>query len=155
MDGGEWFVLLQVVALGCLTVAATVLLHFEALALLDRRLFREQRAPRRLVVLTAVFALLALHSLHVLLYGATFWWISLWDGGGVIDAAGSTSFLDAAYLSALNYSTLGLGGDLSPVGPLRLLVAVESMAGLLMITWSASFSYHRFSRRFGDHPSAE
>ena len=32
-------------------------------------------------------------------------------------------------------------GDLSPVGPIRLVSGLESLTGLLLITWSASFTY--------------
>ena len=41
--------------------------------------------------------------------------------------------------------TLGLG-DLSPVGTVRLLAGTESLTGLLLITWSASFTYLEMSR---------
>ena len=41
--------------------------------------------------------------------------------------------------------TLGLG-DLSPVGTVRLLAGMESLTGLLLITWSASFTYLEMSR---------
>jgi hypothetical protein len=44
------------------------------------------------------------------------------------------------YFSATVYSILGFG-DIIPGGPLRLLVGIESVTGLLMITWSASFTY--------------
>lgn len=66
-----------------------------------------------------------------------------------MDESTQHGMLDAIYLSALNYSTLGLGSDLAPVGAIRMLVAIESVLGLLMITWSASFTYFRVSRRLG------
>ena len=40
----------------------------------------------------------------------------------------------------VSYTTLGIG-DIYPLEGLRLMTGVESLAGLLMITWSASFTY--------------
>ncbi len=47
---------------------------------------------------------------------------------------------DYIYFSATVYSTLGFG-DLVPTGPVRFMAGAESVTGLLMITWSASFTY--------------
>lgn len=147
MNGGDWLIAALVAAVGALTVAATVLLHFEGLSRLDR--YGGTGEPCRRDVLLGVFGVLALHVAQIVIYGTVFWWVSQWPGGGHIDKAADIGFLSAVYMSALNYTTLGLGGGLSPVGPIRMLVAIESLAGLLMITWSASFTYHRLSRHFG------
>ena len=32
-------------------------------------------------------------------------------------------------------------GDITPEGPLRLLTAAEALVGLVLITWSASFTF--------------
>jgi hypothetical protein len=37
-------------------------------------------------------------------------------------------------------------GDVVPHGPLRLLAGVEALTGLLMIGWSASFTYVSMAR---------
>jgi hypothetical protein len=59
--------------------------------------------------------------------------------------------LDAVYLSATTYSTLGYG-DLVPRGPIRFLLGTEAVVGFVMITWSASFAYLEMARywRSGD-----
>ena len=62
---------------------------------------------------------------------------------------GITSLFDAVYFSATAYTTLGLG-DLSPVGAIRMLAGMESVTGLLLITWSASFTYLEMSRLWTD-----
>lgn len=59
---------------------------------------------------------------------------------GQLGGVASTSFLDAIYLSAVTFSTVGFG-DLVPVGPLRFLCGTEALAGFILITWSASFLY--------------
>lgn len=42
--------------------------------------------------------------------------------------------------SAETYTTIGLG-DIYPLGPLRLITGIEALNGLLLIGWSASFTY--------------
>ena len=42
------------------------------------------------------------------------------------------------YFSAETYTSLGFG-DVTPDGPVRLLVGAETLNGLLLIGWSASF----------------
>lgn len=50
------------------------------------------------------------------------------------------SFSASLYFSAETYTSLGFG-DLTPNGPVRLLAGVEALNGLLLIGWSASFTY--------------
>ena len=54
---------------------------------------------------------------------------------------------DAMYLSAVTYSTVGFG-DVAPIGGIRFLAATESLIGLMMVTWSASFTYLEMSRHW-------
>ena len=71
--------------------------------------------------------------------------VQLPDTGFVHGEHGMDTLFDAIYLSATTYSTLGFG-DLAPVGAIRLLAGLESLTGLLLITWSASFTYLEMSR---------
>ena len=47
---------------------------------------------------------------------------------------------DAIYHSAVNFSSLGYG-DIHPVGSMRAIAVTEALTGLMMIGWSASFTY--------------
>lgn len=143
--GNELLVAAAVVLVGLLTVAATVLIHYEGLRLLQRR--GRGRPIRRREVLISVLGVLSLHGLQMIVYGLLMWWVAGWPGGGSIDKQGGAGLLDTMYLSALTYSTLGQAPDVTPTGAVRMLVALESLAGLLMITWSATFTYHRLSRQ--------
>jgi hypothetical protein len=49
-------------------------------------------------------------------------------------------FLDAVYLSAETFTTVGFG-DLAPRGAIRFLAGTEALTGFILITWSASFLY--------------
>lgn len=43
------------------------------------------------------------------------------------------------------YTTVGFG-DLIPIGPIRLMAGVEALTGLVMITWSASYTFLEMQR---------
>ena len=143
----DWFWAVLVAASGLAVVAASAAMHFAGLTRLDRWCFRAANGVRPIAATFAVLGVMLLHLVQIVALGVLFWWVTQWGGGGAIDAQGDPGLLAAIYLSALNYSTLGLGGDLAPTGPIRMLIAVESLFGLLAIAWSAAFTYHRLSRQ--------
>ena len=49
------------------------------------------------------------------------------------------------YFSSETCTTLGFG-DIYPTGSLRLICGFESLAGLLMVSWTASFTYLEMRR---------
>ena len=97
-------------------------------------------------MLRIIIALLVLHIIEIWYYGFACWLlVQVPDTGFVHVEHGMDTLFDAVYLSATTYSTLGLG-DLAPVGVIRLLTGLESLAGLLLISWSASFTYLEMER---------
>ena len=62
------------------------------------------------------------------------------DGVGNLMGKMDSSLLDCSYFSFTNYTTLGFG-DIEPTGYIRFLTGLESLTGLVMITWSASFVF--------------
>lgn len=56
---------------------------------------------------------------------------------------------DFVYYSAMVYTTVGFG-DLIPAGPIRMMTGTEALAGLALITWSASFTYLQMQRVWRD-----
>ena len=51
------------------------------------------------------------------------------------------------YFSLVTYTSLGYG-DIAPLGPARLLAGIESLIGLGLIAWSASFTYLEMQRHW-------
>ena len=97
-------------------------------------------------MLTIIFALLGLHIVEIWCYGLAYWGLVMVPGTGFVQGEhGMERVFDAVYLSAITYSTVGFG-DLAPVGAIRLLAGLEALTGLLMITWSASFTYLEMAR---------
>jgi len=123
-----------------LIVILAVLSHYEGLRYFTNWMTNTRLRPRLRIVLM-IYGLLLLHMLEIWLFGIGYWVLANNVGYGLVVGLTDTSVLvDYVYFSATVYSTLGFG-DLLPTGPLRFMVGVESVTGLLLITWSASFTY--------------
>lgn len=120
-------------------VLVTVFVHYECLNLLSR--FMHNRVPlSRAHILVVIIGVFAAHTIEVWLYAGAFYLLDLWAPGMGIAGHLDGSALDYLYFSTVSYTSLGLG-DLYPLGALRLLTGVEALNGLLLIGWSASFTY--------------
>jgi len=122
-----------------LLVALTVLIHYEALRLASSSLVRAGIPPRARILVVIFYAFIA-HLIEVALFAATFF--ALIEQWGLGELAGNLQrgFYDYLYFSLSNYTSLGLG-DLYLQDALRFLSGVEALIGLMMITWTASFTY--------------
>lgn len=145
----HWDANLWVALVTLLSVGGVVLVHYEGLSLLSRRLMARHEGNPRRKVLYGVLGVLALHMVEIWLFGTALWLlVKLPDTGSVV-GADPLGLLDAVYLAAMSYTTVGFG-DVAPVGPLRFLAGTMALTGFVMITWSASFMFlemERFWRR--------
>ncbi|WP_374663891.1 ion channel [Ramlibacter sp.] len=133
-----------VIAACLLLVIGTTVLHYEVLRVLNARL-PLLAIPNRAKLLVVIFAAFSAHAAEITIYGITLHGLIAWFGiGGLAGSAGST-LASCLYFSAETYTSLGFG-DVSPVGPVRLLAGVEALNGLLLIGWSASFTYISMER---------
>lgn len=142
---------LFVAALAGSLVAATVLIHYEALRLTGRLLPRLSISGRQrvLVVIAACFVG---HLIEIALYAVVFAMLQGRFGLGQISGNFDGSALDMFYFSITNFTTLGIG-DIYPTEALRVLAGTEALNGLVLITWSASFTYLMMQRYW--HPERE
>ena len=143
----NWFANLAVVGATLIAVVACILTHYEGLIGLSRAL-EAKVSPSRVKVLYAILSLLFLHVAEIWIFGFALWGLLHWPECGGLGAR-SPNLFDAVYFSAVTFSTVGYG-DMVPVGPIRFLAGTESLVGLVLITWSASFTYlemERFWRR--------
>lgn len=122
-------------------VVLTVVIHYEALRLLSEHLEQLQLPfrvrPRLVIIMLAIFVT---HIAEMLLFAAGLYAASNVFDLGQLDGRVVGSFDDFMYFSVTNYTTLGIG-DVIPSGALRIITGIESLLGLLMITWSASFTF--------------
>ncbi|MBI2752439.1 MAG: two pore domain potassium channel family protein [Betaproteobacteria bacterium] len=135
---------MAIVAACCiLLLILTTVVHYEVLRLVSFSL-PLVRIPPRAKPLVVVFSAFAAHAVEILLYGAAFYGLArLLDLGTL--AGATLSFESCLYFSAETFTSLGFG-DLVPRGSLRLLAGVETLNGLLLIGWSASFLYIAMER---------
>jgi Ion channel len=128
-------------------VVATVIMHYELLQFagtLPRRLTVPTR-PRIIIVIGVV---LAAHILEAGLYAAAYYVLHTQFGMGGLGGHLEGDLLDYFYFSMATYTTLGIG-DLHPTGVMRLIAGVESLNGLVLIGWSASFTYLTMEELWG------
>ena len=131
-------------AVCCLLVLATSTLHYEVLGKLQSTLPR-LAMPRRARLLVVILVAFMAHAVEISLYGVAYH-VMVWHAhlGHMLGLA-APSLTTALYFSAESFTSLGFG-DLTPTGPVRLLAGVEALNGLLLVGWSASFTYLSMER---------
>ncbi len=116
-------------------IASTVIMHLLGLSVLiattnrhSRRLQTDRALVRQMLVLIGVsFGLFILHG------------VEIWSYATLYYTVGATrSFEDALYFSTATYSTVGYG-DLVLSRSWRLLGAIESANGVILLGWSTAF----------------
>lgn len=127
-----------------LLIGMTTVIHYEALRGLYTWL-PGFRIPSRTKVLVVIFGAFVAHALEVALYGLMFYVMVTRLGAGSLTAPQGISITGCIYFSAETFTSLGFG-DVTPHGPVRLLTGVETLNGLLLIGWSASFIYISMER---------
>lgn len=144
--------LLYAIVTALVLVLGTTALHYEGLRLTYRRVL-VMRLTGRQKILAAMVIVFWIHMLEIGLYALAFWFADRGiDIGGF---AGVHVFepLSYFYFSAETFTTLGLG-DIYPTGPLRLLASVEPINGLMLLGWSASFTYYLMQRFWDEERDA-
>ena len=143
-----------IVALACLSlIALSTVIHYEVLRLLNARL-AALRIPSRSKLLVVMFSAFIAHGLEIAVYGLALYALAHYAALGTLSGPIGFSLVNCLYFSAETYTTLGFG-DLTPTGPLRLLAGVESLNGLLLIGWSASYAYIAMERFWGSDTAVD
>ncbi|SFU52382.1 potassium channel family protein [Nitrosospira multiformis] len=141
---------LIVLGISGMIVAICVMLHYEALRFLGLTL--GAHVHKRIGVLLVMMGLLIAHFLEVWVFAVAYMFVEHEMGLGRIAGITTGYIFDYFYYSSISYTTVGFG-DLIPVGAIRMLTAAEGLAGLLLITWSASFTFLAM-QRFWPHALA-
>ena len=126
----------------------TTAIHYEILRMLTvglPALHMPARAKLIIVIIGTFFA----HAVEIFLYAIAFYVLARYLSAGMLGDAGRSSMTLSLYFSAETYTSLGYG-DVVPGGDLRLLAGMEALNGLLLIGWSASYTYIAMERFWGD-----
>ena len=140
-EGEVWLV----VIVTTLAVIACVVLHYEGLSWLSKLRFGKPGDRHR--VLFMIFCILMLHIAEVWIFGMTYYFLLLEGNVGTLVGMEQVNVFDAVYFSATVFSTLGFG-DIAPTGAIRFMTGTQSITGLTLITWSASFTFIEMQKIF-------
>ena len=130
-------------------VALTVLIHYEFLYQLSR-LIPRLNIRHRFRIVVGVFGGLTAHIIEVWIFGLSYWVMVHWLEWGELTGNATGTLMDCVYLSFTTFSTLGYG-DVEPIGDIRYLTGLESLTGLVLITWTASFLFFEMQRYWDEN----
>lgn len=131
--------MIAVFLINSIVVAVVVMIHYEFLYRLTA-IMPVLRIKHRFRIVLGVFCALIAHAVEIWIFAWAYYLMNNADGWGTLEGRFTGSLLDCGYFSFTTYTTLGFG-DIEPVGSLRYLVGIESLTGLVLITWTASFLY--------------
>ncbi len=130
-----------------LVVVLTVIIHYEFLFRLTLLVPKLKIKHRFRIVLGVCGALLA-HAVEVWIFAFAYYFMHRVDGWGQLQGNFDGGLMDCVYFSFTTFTTLGFG-DIQPLGHLRYLTGIESLTGLVLITWTASFLFVEMQRYWG------
>lgn len=136
--------LLNATFINVLIVVVVVIIHNEVLIRLSG-LLAKMRQSHRFRLITCVLGILTAHTLQVWIFASAYYFMHHADAWGELSGNFTGSFLDCVYFSFTTFTTLGYG-DIEALGIIRFLTGIESLAGLVLITWSASFLFVEMQR---------
>jgi hypothetical protein len=136
---------MNIVAASLLSLAlafASILVHYEAFKTVATSAKTAQEAgfPSRGRLLLVIFGAFAAHTVEITIYSLIFWGLHGYGVLGHIVGEVSGGWIDFLYFSITNYTTLGVG-DIRAEGPIRLIASSEALTGLVLLSWTASFTY--------------
>ena len=141
--------MIKVFLLNSVVVAVAVIIHYEILYRLSSYIPKMQ-IRHRFRIVVGVFGAIIAHSLEIWIFALAYHFMYWADGWGTFEGNFSGSIWDCAYFSFTTFTTLGFG-DIAPIGNLRYLTGIESLTGLVLITWTASFLYFEMRRYWDDN----
>ncbi len=138
--------MIALILLNCLIVISVVVIHYEFLFHLTTAL-PKIRAMHRFRIVIGVLVALVAHMIEVWVFAFAYYFMHNSEGWGHLEGNFNGSLMDCSYYSFTSYTTLGFG-DITPMGDIRYLTAIESLTGLVLITWTASFLFLEMQRHW-------
>ncbi|HHH44013.1 MAG TPA: two pore domain potassium channel family protein [Gammaproteobacteria bacterium] len=136
--------MVKVVLLNSVVVAVAVIVHYEFLFQMSS-MIQKMRIMHRFRIVIGVFGALVAHGIEIWIFAFAYYFMHWEEGWGHLEGNFTGSLMDCAYFSFTTFTTLGFG-DIEPIGNLRYLTGIESLTGLVLITWTASFLYYEMQR---------
>ncbi|WP_416306426.1 potassium channel family protein [Neptunicella sp. SCSIO 80796] len=141
--------MIYVFLFNCLVVAIAVMIHYECLYRITL-CFPKMTIKHRSRIVFGVFGALIAHVIEIWVFALAYYWMDHSDNWGKLTGNFDGSLMDCAYFSFTVFSTVGFG-DIEPTGDLRYLTGIESLTGLVLITWTASFLFFEMQRHWNNN----
>jgi len=134
-----------------LVVAIAVLIHYEFLYRITL-FIPKMKIIHRYRIVVGVFGALIAHAVEIWFFAIAYYFMHHADNWGELTGNFKGTFMDCVYFSFTVFSTVGFG-DIEPSGNVRYLTGIESLTGLVLVTWSASFLYFEMQKHWdkGNH----
>lgn len=139
--------MIHIILINTLVVALSVVVHYEFLYRITLYL-PKMRINHRYRIVVGVFGALLAHAVEIWIFATAYYWMNRSQGWGYLEGNFNGSLLDCGYFSFTVFTTLGFG-DIQPNGALRYLTGIESLTGLVLITWTASFLFFEMQKHWG------
>ena len=136
--------MIKVFILNTLVVFLAVMLHYEFLFRITL-LVPKMKIKHRFRIVIGIFGALVAHAIEIWIFALAYYFMHHAEGWGHLEGNYNGSLMDTGYFSFTTFTTLGFG-DIEPNGHLRFLTGIESLTGLVLITWTASFLYYEMQR---------
>ena len=120
------------------------MIHYEILYRLSS-FIPKMRIKHRFRIVAGVFGALIAHAIEIWIFALAYYYKIQTPGWGSLEGNTAGTIWDCAYFSFTTFTTLGFG-DIVPLGNVRYLTGIESLTGLVLITWTASFLYFEMQR---------
>jgi hypothetical protein len=137
-------IILQAWIINSALIAVAVVIHYEFLRMLSV-LIPGWPIQHRMKVVVGLLGALTAHVIEIWVFGIGFYFLVTNPEFGNLTGSYEHSLLDSVYFSFVMYTSLGIG-DIVPLGYLRFLAGLETLTGLVLITWTASFLYIEMQR---------
>jgi hypothetical protein len=134
--------IIQVAIISILMVTLTSIIFYEIMYISWSRI-DNLKFPHRFKMFIVIIAIFLAHTIAIWLYGLVYYLMARYELGDFIIVNSGLEehrFIEHVYFSAVTYSSLGFG-DVVPKREIRLLTGVEVLNGLVLIAWSASYTY--------------
>lgn len=122
-----------------------VFVHYEGFSFITKHVEKfRKREQHRWFLMLILLGIMAIHCIEIWLYAFAFAGLDYTKMGQLVTAPGLPEIgqygVHYVYYAGVVYTSLGFG-DIAPTGAARILSASAGLVGLLLIAWSASFTY--------------
>ena len=133
---------MEISAISGLLVIASCMAYYELMYFIWH-MVDNIKLPHRLKMFLVLVCIFFVHIVTVLVYGGLYYWMMRHDYGYLFHTSTQAHVHDLSeyiYFSVVTYSSLGMD-DVLPSGRVRFLSGAEVLNGMVLIAWSASYTY--------------